>query len=63
MCGIYLLTRSTVTGILVSEATATLLEDDVDLPGGIYTPACLGQGYIDRLERAGFHFETRVLED
>ncbi|KAH6624618.1 Saccharopine dehydrogenase-domain-containing protein [Chaetomium sp. MPI-SDFR-AT-0129] len=52
-----------LTGILVAEATSTLLEDDVDLPGGIYTPACLGQGYIDRLERAGFHFETRHLED
>ncbi|KAL2137178.1 hypothetical protein VTI74DRAFT_7725 [Chaetomium olivicolor] len=52
-----------LTGILLAEAAATLLQDDVDLPGGVYTPACLGQPFIDRLERAGFHFETRRLEN
>ncbi|KAK3692265.1 Saccharopine dehydrogenase-domain-containing protein [Podospora appendiculata] len=52
-----------LTGILLAEAAATLLEDGVDekLPGGIYTPACLGQPFIDRLGRAGFHFETKLL--
>ncbi|KAK4137136.1 hypothetical protein BT67DRAFT_372195 [Trichocladium antarcticum] len=52
-----------LTGILLAEAAATLLEDDHGLTtGGIYTPACLGQPFIDRLDRAGFHFETKRLE-
>ncbi len=51
-----------VTGIFMAEAAATLLQEDVDLPGGVYTPACLGQPFIDRLDRAGFHIETRSLE-
>jgi short subunit dehydrogenase-like uncharacterized protein len=52
-----------VTGILLAEAASTLLEEDVDLPGGVYTAACLGQPYIDRLDRGGFHVETKLLED
>ncbi|EAQ91243.1 hypothetical protein CHGG_03178 [Chaetomium globosum CBS 148.51] len=52
-----------LTGILLAEAASTLLEDDVDLPGGVYTAACLGQPYIDRLDRGGFHIETKLLED
>ncbi|KAK4106256.1 hypothetical protein N658DRAFT_460638 [Parathielavia hyrcaniae] len=51
-----------LTGILLAEAAATLLQEDLDLPGGVYTPACLGQPFIDRLDRAGFHFETKRLE-
>ncbi|KAK4123364.1 hypothetical protein N657DRAFT_690976 [Parathielavia appendiculata] len=51
-----------LTGILLAEAAATLLQEDVDLPGGVYTPACLGQPFIDRLERGGFQFETKRLE-
>ncbi|KAL2016543.1 hypothetical protein VTK56DRAFT_3400 [Thermocarpiscus australiensis] len=51
-----------LTGILLAEAAATLLQEDVGLEGGIYTPACLGQPFIDRLDRAGFHFETKRLE-
>ncbi|KAK4192111.1 Saccharopine dehydrogenase-like oxidoreductase [Podospora australis] len=52
-----------LTGILLAEAASTLLEEeDLGLPeGGIYTPACLGQPLIDRLGRAGFHFETNLL--
>ncbi|KAK3333216.1 Saccharopine dehydrogenase-domain-containing protein [Cercophora scortea] len=54
-----------LTGILLAEAAATLLEDggeDENLPGGgIYTPACLGQPFIDRLDHAGFYFETKLL--
>lgn len=59
---VWLLTRATVTGILLAEAAATLLQEDVQLGGGVYTPACLGQPFIDRLDRAGFHFETKRLE-
>lgn len=51
-----------LTGVLLAEAAATLLEEDTQLPGGIYTPACLGQPYIDRLDKAGFHFETKVID-
>ncbi|KAK3902065.1 Saccharopine dehydrogenase-like oxidoreductase [Staphylotrichum tortipilum] len=51
-----------LTGILLAEAAATLLQEDVDLPGGVYTPACLGQPFIDRLDRAGFHIEVKPLE-
>jgi short subunit dehydrogenase-like uncharacterized protein len=53
---------NTVTGILLAEAASTLLQEDVELPGGVYTPACLGQPFVDRLGRAGFHFETKRLE-
>ncbi|KAL2271433.1 hypothetical protein VTJ83DRAFT_804 [Remersonia thermophila] len=51
------------TGILAAEAAATILQEDLDLPGGVYTAACLGQPYIDRLERAGFRIETWPLEE
>lgn len=51
-----------VTGILVAEGALTLLEDDVGLNGGVYTAALLGQGLIDRLEKAGLKFETKVIE-
>ncbi|KAK0623181.1 Saccharopine dehydrogenase-domain-containing protein [Immersiella caudata] len=51
-----------LTGILLGEAAATLLEDDVDLPGGVYTAACLGQGFIDRLDRHGFRFENKIID-
>ncbi|KAL2164231.1 hypothetical protein VTH06DRAFT_3447 [Thermothelomyces fergusii] len=52
-----------LTGILLAEAASTLLEEDVDLPGGVYTAACLGQPLIDRLARGGLRFETKRLED
>ncbi|KAK3937640.1 Saccharopine dehydrogenase-like oxidoreductase [Diplogelasinospora grovesii] len=54
-----------LTGLLLSEAAVTILEQH-DLEknlggGGIYTPACLGQPFIDRLDKAGFHFETKMM--
>nr|XP_036586685.1 saccharopine dehydrogenase [Colletotrichum truncatum]KAF6797242.1 saccharopine dehydrogenase [Colletotrichum truncatum] len=51
-----------LTGILVVQAASTLLEEDVELPGGVFTAACLGQPYIDRLHNAGFRFESKILE-
>ncbi|KAF9872613.1 saccharopine dehydrogenase [Colletotrichum karsti] len=51
-----------LTGMLLAQAASTLLEDDVDLPGGVFTAACLGQPYIDRLHDVGFRFETKILE-
>ncbi|OTB17708.1 hypothetical protein K445DRAFT_56367 [Daldinia sp. EC12] len=51
-----------LTGVFASQAACTILQDDLDLPGGIYTPACLGQGYIDRLNKAGFKMETKIVD-
>ena len=51
-----------MSGLLLAQAAATILEEDLELEGGgIYTPACLGQGFIDRLDGAGFHFETKIV--
>lgn len=52
-----------VTAILMSEAAVTVLQDDVKLDGGIYTPACLGQSYIDRVDAAGFHFDISTIDE
>lgn len=41
----------------------TLLEEDVELEGGVFTPACLGQGFIDRAGEAGFKMELKMLEN
>jgi short subunit dehydrogenase-like uncharacterized protein len=46
---------------MLAQAASTILEEDLGLEGGIYTPACLGQGFIDRLDGAGFHFETKMV--
>ncbi|EXJ92909.1 hypothetical protein A1O3_01465 [Capronia epimyces CBS 606.96] len=50
-----------LTAALLAQAAGTLLQDDsARLTGGIYTPACLGQAYIDRLQEVGVKFETEV---
>ncbi|CAN8096767.1 unnamed protein product [Discula destructiva] len=51
-----------LTGIFLAQAALTILEDNVeDLGGGgIFTPACLGQGLVDRVDAAGFKFETKT---
>jgi short subunit dehydrogenase-like uncharacterized protein len=50
-----------VTAVLLAQGAATILQDDtIKLTGGVYTPACLGQGYIDRLEDAGVQFQTEI---
>ncbi|KAK3313522.1 Saccharopine dehydrogenase-domain-containing protein [Apodospora peruviana] len=57
--------RITVTGVLLAEAASSLLEDDdvaSQLPGGVFTAACLGQPFIDRLDNAGFHFESKLVD-
>ena len=51
-----------VTGIFLAEAAATLLQDDVELDGGMYTPACLGQPFIDRLQHADYKFELKTVQ-
>jgi short subunit dehydrogenase-like uncharacterized protein len=41
----------------------TILEDDLRLEGGVYTPACLGQGFLDRADAAGFNIVVRTMDD
>lgn len=50
-----------MTGVLLGQAASTILEGEVGLEGGIYTPACLGQPFINRLDDAGFRFETKMI--
>lgn len=50
-----------VTAALLAQAASTILQDGSErLTGGIYTPACLGQGYVDRLEEVGVKFEAEI---
>ncbi|KAH6888642.1 Saccharopine dehydrogenase-domain-containing protein [Thelonectria olida] len=51
-----------LTGKLMAEVAMTILEDDTELGGGIYTPACLGQGLIDRFDKAGLKFEVSLID-
>ncbi|EFY98765.1 saccharopine dehydrogenase [Metarhizium robertsii ARSEF 23] len=51
-----------LTGLFLAEAALTILEDDLDLGGGVFTPACLGQKYLDRVNDAGFKIEVRTVE-
>lgn len=51
-----------LTALLLGQAAATLLQEDVQLSGGVYTPASLGQGYIDRLDENGFKVESKLLD-
>lgn len=51
-----------VTGMFLAQGALTLLEDDVDLGGGgVFTPACLGQGFVDRVGASGFKIETKTI--
>ncbi|CAH0026888.1 unnamed protein product [Clonostachys rhizophaga] len=50
-----------LSGLLMAQVALTLLEEDVQLDGGIYTSACLGQGLIDRAAKAGFKIETEII--
>jgi hypothetical protein len=57
-----LLTIAIVTGVLMSAAALTLLEEDHDIKeGGVWTAACLGQGMKDRLEQGKVHFESKTI--
>lgn len=51
-----------VTGMFLAQASLTLLEEDTGLEGGIYTPACLGQAFIDRASQGGFKLDVKLLE-
>ncbi|PHH88456.1 hypothetical protein CDD83_7508 [Cordyceps sp. RAO-2017] len=51
-----------LTALFLVQAAMTLLQDDVGLPGGVYTPACLGQAYLDRVNDAGFKIDVKLLQ-
>lgn len=53
--------ESVVTGVFLAEGALTVLEDKLDLGGGgVFTPACLGQSFVDRVGTAGFTVETKT---
>lgn len=48
-----------LTAVFLAQGALTVLEDDLDLGGGgVFTPACLGQGFVDRLDGVGFKIQT-----
>jgi hypothetical protein len=49
-----------VTAMLCSEGARIILEDNLELGGGFYTPCCLGQRIIDRAHEGGLKIETRI---
>ena len=52
-----------LTGVLLAEAAIVILRDKSiakRLGGGFFTPAMLGQPFIDRLKAAGMIFETKL---
>lgn len=52
-----------VSATSLAQAAMSILKDDHELSSGIYTPACLGQKFIDRLGDAGFKFEKYFLQN
>ena len=51
-----------MTGMLLAEAAMVILQNEDKLEGGLLTPACLGQAFIERLRGADVLIESRMLE-
>ncbi|KFA63406.1 hypothetical protein S40285_06597 [Stachybotrys chlorohalonatus IBT 40285] len=51
-----------LSGLFLAQAALTILEDDLELDGGVWTPACLGQGFIDRSHGVGFNIEVKTMD-
>ena len=54
------------SAMLVAQAAATLVYNGYEIPasdlgGGVLTPACLGEPYVDRLRGAGIKMEMSIL--
>ena len=52
--------------MLLAIGALCILKDDAvakKLGGGVFTPATLGQPFIDRLDKAGYSFETKMLDN
>jgi short subunit dehydrogenase-like uncharacterized protein len=54
------------TGLLLAEAALVILNEEETIRkvsrGGIVTPATMGQGFVDRLEKVGCNIETKVYQ-
>ena len=59
-----MVTDRLVTGVLLAQAAITILRDETEAKkmGGILTPACLGQAYLDRLRSTGFKLDVKMLK-
>ncbi|KAK8066597.1 hypothetical protein PG997_013344 [Apiospora hydei] len=51
-----------LTATCLAQAAYFVLKEDHQLEGGVYTPACLGQRFIDRLDGEGFKIETKLVD-
>jgi len=51
-----------LTAMLLGQAALSILEDGVPVAGGVYTPATLGQGFVDRVSDHGFKMETKMVD-
>jgi short subunit dehydrogenase-like uncharacterized protein len=51
-----------LSGLFLAQAALTILEDDLELDGGVYTPSCLGQGFIDRADTVGFNLVVKTMD-
>lgn len=52
--------------MFLGQAALTLLKDEGQLgltKGGFFTPACLGQDFIDRCNDNGFKMELKMVEN
>ncbi|PHH63959.1 hypothetical protein CDD81_5178 [Ophiocordyceps australis] len=52
-----------LTAITLAEAAFTILQGDLGLEGGIYTPACLGPAFVDRLGESGFAMDVTMVNN
>ena len=52
-----------MTALYLSEAAITLLEDDVELDGGVFTPVCLGETFVNRVHGAGFRMDSKIVQN
>ncbi|TLS24441.1 hypothetical protein PpBr36_09026 [Pyricularia pennisetigena] len=53
-----------LTAICLARGAQTILEqyESLQLKGGVYTPASLGQGFIDRAGEDGFEIKSRIVK-
>ncbi|TLD29164.1 hypothetical protein PspLS_04219 [Pyricularia sp. CBS 133598] len=54
-----------LTAVCLVRGAQTILEqyDSLQLKGGVYTPASLGQGYIDRVGEDDFKIKSRIVKN
>ena len=53
-----------LTGVFLAEAAMVLLKDETlveQLGGGVLTPACLGEAFVERLHNANVHISGKLL--